>query len=90
MSEGTHRELHSVCVWNPKCRLAFLQVLWTGDLHGFRVLCTWELITACQLDTSPYNTTISKASLGIALMIGDNEMDMVEDIGGTLFSELVL
>ena len=79
-------KVHSVGVRDTQS----VKLLWVRDLHGFGLVCAREAVTTGQLYPSTHHTTISVVSLLHALVIGDDEVNMVEDIGGTFLHKLIL
>ena len=76
----TYNKFHRVRVGELKLSS---NVLGLGQFQRFRLDGAGKLLTAGQLDLSSYYPTISKVILCTAFVIGDDEMNMVENICGS-------
>ncbi len=86
---STNLKLHSVGVRDIQ-RLHLFHLLATRYFHRLGLLRARESVTTCQLHPSPDHTPISGLVLARPLVIGDDQVDVVENICGTLLRELVL
>ena len=81
----THDKLHRVRVGELKW-FVYNNVLGLGQLQWFRLDSAGERLTAGQLDLSPHYPTISELVLFTAFVVRDEEMNVVENVCGTLLT----
>ena len=81
----TYNKLNSVRVGEIKC-LLFIYLTGLGQFQWFRLGSAGEFLTAGQLDLSTHYPTISELVLFTAFVVGDEEMNVVENVHGSRFS----
>ena len=59
-------------------------------LHSIGVVSTWVGVTGSKLDLCPYNPAVSVAIAQCSFMVGQDQVDMVEDVGCTIFLQFIL
>ena len=84
---STHDKLHSVGVGKVK----FVgQLLCIRQHEWLRLRGTGEILAAGKLNLSPHYPAVCVLVLSIALVVGQDEMDMIEDVRGSLDIQLIL
>ena len=83
----THDKLHCVRICDIKLVTQFFLL---RQLEWFRLWSARNLLTAGQLNLRTDYSTILETVLWVTLVVGDDEMDMVEDVGGSVFIQEIL
>ena len=63
-----------------------INVLGLGQFEWFGFGSAGEFLTAGQLDLSPHYPTIGEFVLFTSFVVGDEKMNMVEDVRGTFLT----
>ena len=83
--EFTHLKLHSVRVGKFES-FCFVNLVCVGEAEWFGFRRAGELAAAGQLNLSSHYPPISELILFTALVVGEDEVDMIEDVRGSVLT----
>ena len=81
----THNKFNSVRVGEIES-LLFVYLTGFGQFEWFGFGSAGKFLAAGQLDLSPHYPTISELVLFTSFVVGDEKMNMVEDVRGTFLT----